>query len=182
VKSALPILALLALAAPAHAVDSDAMANTAAGFYAAYATFHPSDGIPDAAGRAKYAPYISQGLNTLLMQARAAEEKFSRANKDVPPLIEGDLFTSNFEGATAYKIGACSGDAKTGHCAIQLTYDPGKTNNPKDKPFTWTDTAYLVNSAEGWKIDDIGFGGNWDFGNKGRMRQTLDVAIKAGGG
>jgi len=181
-KIAFAALALAILASPACAADSDAMAKTAAGFYAAYATFHPSDGIPDAAGRAKYAPYISRGLNALLVQARAAEEKFARANKDVPPLIEGDLFTSNFEGATAYKIGACGGDAKTGHCAIQLTYDPGKTNNPKDKPFTWTDTAYLVNSTEGWKVDDIGFGGNWDFGNKGRMRQTLDVAVKAGGG
>jgi hypothetical protein len=181
-KTAFAALVFLAIASPALAADSDAMAKTAAGFYAAYSTFHPSDGIPDAAGRAKYAPYISQGLNALLVQARAAEEKFARANKDVPPLIEGDLFTSNFEGATAYKIGACTGDAKTGHCAIHLTFNPGPTGNPKDKPFTWTDTAYLVNSAEGWKLDDIGFGGNWDFGNKGRMRQTLDVAVQAGGG
>lgn len=181
-KTAVAALALLVVASPALASDSDAMAKTAAGFYAAYSTFHPSDGIPDAAGRAKYAPYISQGLNALLVQAHAAEEKFARANKDVPPLIEGDLFTSNFEGATAYKIGACSGDAKAGHCAVQLTYNPGQTGNPKDKPFTWTDTAYLVNGAEGWKLDDIGYGGNWDFGNKGRMRQTLAVAVKAGGG
>lgn len=181
-KTAVAALALLVVASPALASDSDAMAKTAAGFYAAYSTFHPSDGIPDAAGRAKYAPYISQGLNALLVRAHAVEEKFARANKDVPPLIEGDLFTSNFEGATAYKIGACSGDAKAGHCAVQLTYNPGQTGNPKDKPFTWTDTAYLVNGAEGWKLDDIGYGGNWDFGNKGRMRQTLAVAVKAGGG
>lgn len=181
-KHAFAWLALVACASPAHATDSEAMARTAAGFYAAYSTFHPSDGIPDAKGRAEYAPYISQELNAMLAEARAAEEKFAGSNKDMPPLIEGDLFTSNFEGATAYKIGACSGDAKTGHCAIQLTYNPGNTGNPKDKPFTWTDTAYLVNSAQGWKLDDIGFGGNWDFGNKGRMRQTLTVAIRAGGG
>lgn len=180
----LPIatLAAVVLASGAHATDSDAMAKTANGFYAAYSTFHPSDGIPDAAGRARYAPYISERLDGLLTQATAAENKFASANKDTPPLIEGDLFTSNFEGATAFKIGACSGDAKSGHCAIELTYNPGNTGNPKDKPFNWTDTAYLVNSAQGWKLDDIGFGGNWDFGNKGRMRQTLDVAVQAGGG
>ncbi|HEY7976741.1 MAG TPA: hypothetical protein VID67_00995 [Rhizomicrobium sp.] len=179
----LPIatLAAVVLASGAHATDSDAMAKTANGFYAAYSTFHPSDGIPDAAGRARYAPYISERLDGLLTQATAAENKFASANKDTPPLIEGDLFTSNFEGATAFKIGACSGDAKSGHCAIELTYNPGNTGNPKDKPFNWTDTAYLVNSAQGWKLDDIGFGGNWDFGNKGRMSQTLDMVIKTAG-
>lgn len=180
-KSAFTAIALLAFAAQAHAADSDAMAKAAAGFYAAYSTFHPSDGIPDAKGRAKYAPYISDGLNTLLTQANAAEDKFAKANKDTPPLVEGDLFTSNFEGATAYKIGACTGDTKTGHCAIQLTYDPGKTENPKDKPFNWTDTAHLVNTAAGWKIDDIAFGGNWDFGNKGKMSDTLKMVIKTAG-
>ncbi|HSM96039.1 MAG TPA: hypothetical protein VLT91_08350, partial [Rhizomicrobium sp.] len=132
-------------------------------------------------GRAKYAPFISDGLSALLSEANAAEDKFAKANKDTPPLVEGDLFTSNFEGATAYKIGACTGDARTGHCAIVLTYDPGKTSNPKDKPFSWTDTAYLVNGADGWKIDDIGFGGNWDFGNKGRMSDTLKMVIKTAG-
>ena len=175
------ILTLALVALPAHAADSDAMAKTAGGFYAAYSTFHPSDGIPDAKGRAKYAPYISQGLNALLMQADAAEDKFAAANKDSPPLIEGDLFTSNFEGASAFKIGACSGDAKTGQCAVDLTYDPGKTNNPKDKPFHWTDTAYLVNTAQGWKLDDIGYGGNWDFGNKGKMSDTLKMTIRDAG-
>ncbi len=177
-RVALGAAALLALiAGPAHAADSDAMAADVKGFYAAYQTFHPSDGIPDAKGRARYAPTISSGLNTLLASGDAAESKFAAANKDSPPLIEGDLFTSNFEGATAIKIGACAGDGKTGHCAVDLTYDPGKTGNPRDKPFHWTDTAYLVNEAGGWRVDDIGYGANSDFGNKGRMRDTLKMAI-----
>lgn len=180
-KFAISAFASLVLATPAHAADSDAMSKIAAGFYAVYSTFHPSDGIPDAKGRAKYAPYLSEGLSALLTQASAAEDKFAKANKDTPPMVEGDLFTSNFEGATAYKIGACTGDTKAGHCAIQLTYDPGKTDNPKDKPFSWTDTAYLVNSASGWKIDDIAFGGNWDFGNKGKMSDTLKMVITTAG-
>jgi hypothetical protein len=181
-RAALCAGALLALAAgQANAADGDAMAADVKGFYAAYQTFHPSDGIPDAKGRAKYAPYISAALNRLLAGGDAAESKFAAANKDSPPLIEGDLFTSNFEGATSVQIGACSGDGKTGHCAINLTYDPGKTGNPKDKVFHWTDTAYLVNEADGWRVDDIGYGGNWDFGNKGRMRDTLKMAIADAG-
>lgn len=181
-RNALSIALLFALCAePALAADNDAMAKAATGFYAAYSTFHPSDGIPDAPARARYTPYISPGLNDLLIQADAAETKFAAANKASPPLIEGDLFTSNFEGATAVKVGACAGDGKTGHCAIDLTYDPGKTNNPKDKPFHWTDTAYMTNGPQGWRVDDIGYGGNWDFGNKGKMSETLRMVITDAG-
>jgi hypothetical protein len=172
---------LCLFATSANAADIDAMGKDVSGFYAAYRTFHPSDGIPDAKSRAKYAPYISAGLNGLLAKGDAAEGKFAAANKDSPPLIEGDLFTSNFEGATTIQIGACAGDGKTGHCAVNLAYDPGKTGNPKDKPFHWTDTAYLVNEAGGWRVDDIAYGANEDFGNKGRMRDTLKMAIADAG-
>ena len=154
------------------------MSSAVAGFYGAYSTFHPSDGIPDAKARVKYEPFISPALDTLLRQGDAAEDKFAKANKDSPPLIEGDLFTSNFEGATSYKIGTCAGDAKVAHCAVSLTYDPGKTDNPKDKPFTWTDTVYMVATPQGWRVDDIGYGGTWDFGNKGKLSDTLRSAIR----
>jgi hypothetical protein len=171
-------LLLLAGTSTSFAASADEMGKVAGGFYDAYATFHPSDGIPDAKARAKYEPFISSALDALLKQGDEAEDKFAKANKDSPPLIEGDLFTSNFEGATAYKIGACSGDAKAGRCAVSLTYDPGKTNNPKDKPFTWTDTVYLVVTPEGWRVDDIGYGGTWDFGNKGKLGETLQSVIR----
>lgn len=156
--------------------DASDMAGTVSGFYGAYSTFHPSDGIPDAQGRAKYAPYISSALEKLLVQGAEAERAFAKANKDSPPLIEGDLFTSNFEGATSFKIGACQGDAKAGRCAIALTYDDRKSS-PKGKPLNWNDMVYLVATPSGWRVDDIGYGGSWDFGNKGRMSETVKGAI-----
>jgi hypothetical protein len=160
------------------AAGTDDMAKAVGGFYGAYSTFHPSDGIPDAKARATYEPFISPALDVLLQKADAAEDKFHKANKNSPPLLEGDLFTSNFEGATAYKIGACAGDKKSGQCAVALTYDPGKANNPRDKPFTWTDTVYLSNTPAGWRVDDVGYGGTWDFGNKGKMTETLESVIR----
>jgi hypothetical protein len=156
--------------------DSADMARTVNGFYAAYLTFHPSDGIPNAKGRAKYAPFLSPTLETLLVQANEAEQKFARANKDSPPLIEGDLFTSNFEGATSFKVSACKGDAKSARCTVALTYDDRK-ENPKDKPVIWNDTVYLVATPGGWRVDDVGYGGSGDFGNKGRMSETIKEAI-----
>jgi hypothetical protein len=174
--------AALLLGAPnaGHADTAGDMARVVNAFYGAYSSFHPSDGIPDARGRARYEPYISPGLDKLLMDGNRAEEAFAKANKDSPPLIEGDLFSSNFEGATSFRVGACSAAGSAGHCAVALTYDDRK-QNPKDKPVIWTDTVYLVATPTGWRIDDIGYGATWEFGNKGRLADTIRSAITNAG-
>jgi hypothetical protein len=164
---------VLLTASPALADDAGAMHAAAEGFYGVYKGFHPSDGIPDPAGRAKYQPYVSGTLATLLEQAGSAEAAFSAKNKGAPPLIEGDIFTSLFEGATTVSIGACTGDARHGQCAVALSHAASR-----DKPVSWTDTVYLVNTPAGWRVDDIGYGGGWDFGNKGRLSQTLGEVLQ----
>jgi len=156
------------------------LAKVVEGFYAAYSTFHPSDGIPDAAGRSKYEPFISSGLDKLLVDAARAEETFANANKDSPPLIEGDLFTSNFEGATSYVVGPCKGDSQAGQCTVALTYDDAR-DHPGDKPIMWSDTVYLLATPQGWRVDDIGYGAIWAFGNKGRLSDMLRSTIANAG-
>ncbi len=152
--------------------EESEISASANGFYGVYKTFHPSDGVPSESDRAKYAPFLSPALITLLADAGAAESRFAKANKDSPPLMEGDLFTSMFEGATAVQVGACSGDAKTGRCAVRLEYAEAGS-----KPIDWTDTVYLVNTQAGWRVDDIAYGGSWAFGNKGRLSETLKQTI-----
>ena len=152
--------------------DEAAMNAAANGFYGVYKTFHPSDGVPSAGDRAKYAPYISPALEKLLADADAAELRFAKANKDSPPLIEGDLFSSMFEGATSLDVGACSGNAQAGQCAVKLEYAEAGS-----KPIDWTDTVYLVKTQNGWRVDDIAYGGSWAFGNKGRLSETLKQTI-----
>jgi hypothetical protein len=175
--TALALGVLLSSAGTAEAAGMDEMNQVVSGFYAAYSTFHPSDGIPDAAARAKYEPFISPALDALLRQSDAAEMKFHAAHKDSPPLLEGDLFTSNFEGATSYRLSTCSGGGTSARCAVLLTYDPGGASNPGGKPITWTDAVDLVATPAGWRVDDIAYGGNWDFGNKGKLTETLRAAI-----
>jgi hypothetical protein len=171
------VIAALAASSAAQAqTGTDALAKAAHGFYDVYMTLHPSDGIPDAATRAKFAPYISPALDKLFVEGDQAEGRYVTATKNqAPPLIEGDLFTPNFEGATSYKMGACEMDKQGGHCAVSLTYD-----DRKDKPLGWTDTVYLVQTGAGWRVDDIVYGGTWDFGNKGRLTRTLKGAIEEG--
>ena len=148
----------------------DKVANS---FYATYASLPHNGGIPDATGRVRYAPLLSPRLSKLIADAAAAEARFSRQNKDAPPLIEGDLFSSLFEGFTQFKVGACSGDAKKGQCSVSLTYQDRK--NPK--PVTWTDTLLLVNTPMGWKVDDLAYNAGFQFGNTGLLSDTLKMAI-----
>ena len=172
-------IALLVSSAAVAQTDSDAqaLAKVADGFYSAYLTLHPSDGIPDTATRAKFAPFVSPALDKLFIEGEDAEARYAKVTKNqAPPLVEGDLFTPNFEGATSYKIGACTSDAKGGRCAVALAYD-----DKKNKPLAWTDTVYLTRTPSGWRVDDIAYGGNWDFGNKGSLTRTLKSAIAEGG-
>lgn len=170
------LMALLAASATLStaraAEDAAAMTAAATGFYAVYASFHPSDGIPSPADRAKYHPFLSPALETLLTNAQTAEARFVKANKDSPPLVEGDLFTSLFEGASSVAVGDCSGDTAKGRCTVKLEH----TDNMA-KPVIWSDTVLLVNTPAGWKVDDIAYGGNWAFGNKGRLSALLQQAI-----
>ena len=168
------IVSLALTALPAMADDASEMSATANGFYGVYRTFHPSDGVPDDKGRAKYAPYISPALDALLKEAGDAEARFATANKDSPPMIEGDLFSSLFEGATSVSVGSCTAEkgATTGRCVANLVYtDPGS------KPTSWSDTLLLVRTPGGWKVDDVVYGGSWAFGNKGKLSETLRQAI-----
>jgi hypothetical protein len=169
VRRTLLILALLC-AAPAHA--DEAMTAAAARFYNVYASFHPSDGIPDAGGRARLSGVLSDRLNRLLADAARSSDRFHAHQPNAPPLLEGDLFTSMFEGATSWTIGACSGDAKTAHCTVALRRDAAG-----QRPTAWSDTLYLSADAAGWRVDDIGYGGGFAFGNTGRLSDTLKTAL-----
>lgn len=158
------------------AVASPTPEETAKAFYAAYATFRLSDGIPDDRARAVYEPVISPALSKLLAKASAAEHGFLKSHKDSPPLIEGDLFTSNFEGATSFHVGRCDTGGGEAQCGVDLSYA-----RAGEKPVLWTDSLKLVAIGSEWRVDDIAYGGKSAFGNTGRLTQTLAQAIREAG-
>lgn len=168
------LIACLALPLAACSANADEMGRVTNDFYTAYMSV-PHDGIPDADARAKLAPYITRGLENLLDAGENAEARYAKeTHNQSPPIVEGDLFTSLFEGATSFKLGACKAEGDGGRCAVFLTYD-----DKSGKPQNWTDTAILKHTNDGWRIDDIAYGGQWAFGNKGRLSDTLKFALRA---
>jgi hypothetical protein len=169
-KSLVAGLSLLAVIGMAEAADAPLEAAKA--FYAVYAQ-QPSDGIP---GKARYTSVVTPALAALLERAKAADEAFRKANKAAPPLVEGDLFTSLFEGATATRVGPCRTAGAHAACTVEHSYDDHK------KPLHWSDTVYLAETPKGWRVEDIGYGAPWPFANKGRLTQTLQQLVANAGG
>ena len=46
------------------------------------------------------------------------------------------------------------------------------------RPVTWTDTLLLINTAAGWRVDDIAYGAGFQFGNTGKLTDTLKTVLR----
>ncbi len=160
---------LFGLPVPARA--DDAMAAAANGFYTVVAgKGFSSAGIPDAGGRLRLSPLLSPQLNQALAAAASAQTRFMTKNKGAPPMIAGDIFSSLFEGPTAWTVNSCSGDSAKARCSIALTrQDQGKA------AINWVDTLVLVNQG-GWKVEDVAYDANLSSGNTGTLNQMLKMA------
>ncbi len=173
----LGLLAMLALPAAAQDAAPVTPAQTASAFYTAALALNQG-GIPNAKARRQLTGYISADLDRLLAQGAEAQAAYGVGAKGTPPpLLDGDIFTSLFEGATSFQIGDCEIDGDKARCGVALRYTA-----PGEKPEHWTDTAVLVKTAQGWRLDDIDYEGNWPFANKGTLKQNLAFAIHNAGG
>ena len=93
-------------------------------------------------------------------------------------MLEGDIFSSLFEGATSWKVGACQGDAKAARCTVALSYVPAQSAKPP-KPANWNDTVIVTSTPQGWKVDDVVYDAGFPFGNTGRLSDMLQMVVAA---
>jgi hypothetical protein len=134
-------------------------------------------GVPTEKDRARFAPYLSGQLQELLAGAAAAERRYAKATRGkVPPLVEGDLFTSMFEGAHGFRVVSCEMQGEQGVCLVEFTF----TDPSLKSPFHWQDKVYLAKGPHGWVVDDIEFLGTWQFMHKGRLQDLLKWVIEYG--
>lgn len=148
--------------------------HAANAFYRIYLTTRPT-GIPNAAIRAKFSPAISHTLARLLERADSAERHYAKVTKRlVPPLVQGDVFTSLFEGAENFTMRDCKHTEAATVCRVELRY--GSSSNTA----LWVDKIHLVRSSGRWVVDDIEYGGDWGFTHKGRLKDLLRKVITDG--
>jgi hypothetical protein len=165
------LLALSAIAA-APAVSGSSTPEAAAKAFYAEKMKRGVDGLPDAKQLDRLRPFFSTKLRKAIDAAIIAQKKFIEKNPDdKPPLIEGDLFSSLFEGPTSFEAGAATLKGATARVPVHFTYkDPGDPSHPQK----WTDTLVLVKENGKWLVDDVEYGGTWDFASKGKLTDALE--------
>lgn len=140
---------------------ADEAKDAAVGFYQGYSSIRGTagfTGIPDEARLARLAPMITPELRDLFGGALREQARCAKQFPgDKPPWVEGDIFSSNFEGFTSFSA-ANSKSRKDGReVAIRFTYAEGKYS------VKWTDTLILQNEAGRWLVDDIYYRGHFAF-------------------
>jgi hypothetical protein len=130
---------------------------------------HQVSGLPNKDVWKELQPRLSSKLISLLEAARAEQAAFMKKHPDEkPPWIEGDLFSSLFEGAQTHAEGEASVTGNKAEVPVTFTYTEGGSTTK------WTDRLILTKGpADNWLVDDVRFGGGWDFAPKGLLSDGL---------
>ncbi len=156
------------------ATESDAIKAIAAGFCTEVRR-ERIEGLPAPEQLRRLSSFITPQLHAAIERARALQkEQMSRRPDDKPDWIEGDLFSSSFEGVTSWELGevftAPSVDATVK--VLQSYVEAGQ------KPVTWTDTLVFMRQGKRWLVNEILMGGKWSFGGGGTLRGRLPGGIQ----
>jgi hypothetical protein len=156
VLSALCAVTLWAGADVAH--PNDAADAAALRFLAAYQKLRAAGltGLPDHGMLRKLAPHLTPGMKRSL-EAAMREQRRCRGKfpEDRPPWIEGDLFSSNFEGFTSFRIedGAHAG----GDVPVAYEFVAGKDR------VEWRDVLSLKRVGGRWRLDNVTYRAPFQF-------------------
>ena len=108
-------------------------------------------GLPDEKELKALSPYLSEDLRKLFEKAQLEQEQFIAENPaEKPPWIDGDMFTSLFEGAQSFKVGEVRSHSVHTDVNITLEYREG------GETFRWNDTLVLIKTKEGWQFGTFG--------------------------
>lgn len=127
-----------------------------------------NSGLPDAGAMNAYNAFLCPSLGALILDARKRQQQYIAANPDdKPPLIEGDLFSSLFEGPDTVKATGTVVDGNHARVTLAMRYESGA------KATKWNDTAVLAIDDGIWCLEDVEYQGKWPFANRGRLSESL---------
>ena len=142
-------------------------ADAARIFYSELRRFEVT-GLPTGESWPVLAPMMSDELVAALERARAEQDDFIKKFPDEkPPWIEGDLFSSLFEGPKTFTVQAAKVTGDRAEVPVQCVRTEGGDTAK------WSDTLVLIKGEKGWVIDDVRYDGEWDFANTGTLKEAL---------
>jgi hypothetical protein len=116
-------------------------------------------------------PFISERFRQRLLAARAAEDaERARHGGTEPPLLQGSLFHSLFEGA--HRIISVEKEPNPDSFLVTLEY--GYEDAPETGKTTWQDRTWLTTERGLRVVEDLEYLGQWEFGTKGRLSVILE--------
>lgn len=138
-----------------------------------YATYLKSGqtGLPTGKELDRLRPFLSKDLLHLMAGAEAYQKDYATKNPDdKPPFIEGDLFSSLFEGPTSFAVDSAKKAGAGYQVGVRFEYrDP----NGKSAPTRWRDVVDVKAEEGRFVIDDVELLGNWEFKAGRRLREVL---------
>jgi hypothetical protein len=167
-KAAPAVPQAIAQKAVASCKSGDA-AQAARDFYARILADAPS-GLPSGQSMARLGPLLTASLRDAVEKARVRQRAFIAAHPDEKPdFIEGSLFTSLFEGPSGLEsaTATASGDS----AVVEVGFVHSESGAPAIR---WKDQALLRCEQGRWRLDDVRYGGDWDFASKGQLKQALE--------
>jgi hypothetical protein len=165
--------AALALAGCGNAgSDEERQAEVVGAFYRIHIK-NNAPGLPSAEELRQFQPLVSRALYQLLTQAEAADVRYHAvAGTQAPPIVEGDLFTSLYEGATSFSVVSCDTEDLRSSCQVAFKYGRDGASE------AWNDKILLVLEDKQWRIDDIEFIGSDQSSQREYLTDTLADAIQ----
>jgi len=131
-------------------------------------------GLPSTEELTQLQPYVSQNLLGVLSKAAETEVKYHAAGEESQaPLVDGDLFTSLFEGASSWSLENCDSDNQRATCLVKFIHENENGSNEH-----WQDKLVLVKENQQWHIDDIQFLGSGQSSQQEYLSETLASIIK----
>ena len=141
------------------------------GFYAAYFETRPT-GLPTEAELKILSPYFSSELTALFVRARKVQAEYRKRHPDdKPPLIEGDLFSSLFEGPTGFEVGPTERIDQRYKVYVRFSrVDPRDAQDV----FRWEDAVIVRRQGNRFVIEDFEFLGHWPF----KIGDRLSIVLR----
>ena len=171
------MLLLLALAGCGQVSDRPSDPRSAAEDFRAFYFRDHSPGMPSRAEMEKLAPLLTRGFRAQFEAAIQAHEcHLAKVGNSEPPLVQGDLLTSLFEGASSGGVGKITTENAKAVAEMHWTYGASELNA---KPVNWTDALLLAREDGHWRVDDIELRGQWDFAQKGLLSERLTAVAGA---